>query len=509
MFIFRIKGTFTDRTMTTGRISTRFWIDLSLECIRRDHTAGPGDQRGPFLTARALGMALAALHDANAYASGRTPLLTVTATPGLTGLSGSRLAVASAAACAQVLRLRYPNQAGLVEASWLYWLATFNYGPADSPAEVAGRGFGTAIHNLGADDTKNSAGGRYSPSGLPYGHTAPPNQPGQGYAGADWGFSIPLLATRVEDFPMPPGRVHPTAATKVDPTSHYQQDFAKVLAKGGINPGTGIDKRTEDEEFIGIAWGYDGPPELGTPPRLYMQVVLSVLDAIDQADQNKLSEADELIAVAGVAIAMADAGIDAWHYKYAPTHMMWRPAVGIRNAVDGNGTPDPTFFPLGRPDTNGRGLALTPDFPAYPSGHATFGAAAFQLLRLFLVEKNLGSFQPDGIDSIAINFVSDEFNGINKDPRTLQPRCLKPVVLPSLWKAITDNSVSRVYLGVHWQFDGITKRNSGNTEDIFGIPAAPVELGHTGGVWLGAQIANQIARKLNVSTDTIADSGII
>ena len=33
-----------------------------------------------------------------------------------------------------------------------------------------------------------------------------------------------------------------------------------------------------DEEVIGIFWGYDGPPELGTPPRLYMQVVLGVLD---------------------------------------------------------------------------------------------------------------------------------------------------------------------------------------------------------------------------------------
>ncbi len=44
----------------------RFWIDTSLECARRDHTPqhSRGDQRGPFLTARALGMALGALHDA-------------------------------------------------------------------------------------------------------------------------------------------------------------------------------------------------------------------------------------------------------------------------------------------------------------------------------------------------------------------------------------------------------------------------------------------------------------
>jgi hypothetical protein len=490
--------------MTVATAQLRFWIDLSLECIRRDHTAAPGDQRGPFLTARALGMALAALNDANAYASGRAPLLKVQPTPVLTGLSGTRITVASAAACAQVLRLRYPNQASLIESSWLYWLANFNFGTADSPAEVAGRAFGTAIHNLGADDVKNAAPGRYSPSGLPYGHTAPPNQPGQGYAGADWGFSTPLLATRVADFPMPPGRVDPTAATKVNPTQHFKDDFAKVLDLGSLNSVN----RTADQEFVGIAWGYDGPPELGTPPRLYLQAVLSVLDAIENQNPDKLSVADELAIIAGVGIAMADAGIDAWHYKYAPTHMMWRPAVGIRNAVDGNGTPDPTFFPLGRPDTNGRGLALTPDFPAYPSGHATFGAAAFQLLRLFLVQKGTGIFDSNGVDNIPIKFVSDEYNCINKDPRTLKPRPLIPVDLPNLWKAITDNSVSRVYLGVHWQFDGVTKRNAAG-EDEFGIPHSPSELGKTGGVWLGAKIANQIALKLGVTSATINSSKIL
>jgi hypothetical protein len=488
--------------MTVATEQLRFWIDLSLECIRRDHTSGPGDRRGPFLTARALGMSLAALNDANAYATGRSTLLSVPATPGLIGLSANRILVASAAACAQVLRLSYPNQASLVEPSWVYWLANFNFGSVDSPAEIAGRAFGTAIYNLGADDAKNAAVDRYSPSGLPYGHVAPRNQPGQRYAGADWGFSTPLLAKRVADFPVPPGRV---SATKVDPTQHFRDDFAKVADLGSINSAS----RTAAQEFIGIAWGYDGPPELGTPPRLYMQVVLSVLDAIENKNPGKLSVADELAVVAGVGIGMADAGIDAWHYKYAPTHMMWRPAVGIPNAVIGNGTSDPDFFPLGRPDTNGRGLALTPDFPAYPSGHATFGATAFQLLRLFLVEKGLGTFDPNGKDDIAIDFVSDEYNGINKDPRTLLPRCRQPVVLPTLWDAITDNSVSRVYLGVHWQFDGVTKRNAADTDDEFGIPASPSELGKTGGVWLGAQIANQIAPKLGVTQTTINDSKIL
>jgi vanadium chloroperoxidase len=164
---------------------------------------------------------------------------------------------------------------------------------------------------------------------------------------------------------------------------------------------------------------------------------------------------------------------------------------------------------LGRPDTNGTGTGLTPNFPAYPSGHATFGAAAFQLLRLFLAKKSIANFDGNGVDDVRFEFISDEFNGRNKDPRTKRPRDLLTLSFDSLWEAIVDNSVSRVYLGVHWQFDGITTRNATDSDDDFGIPATPRQLGHTGGVWLGARIANQIALKLNVLPATIAASGIV
>lgn len=492
--------------MTAATAKLRFWIDMSLECVRRDHTAtlSPGDQKGPFLTARALGMALAALNDANAYASGRAPLLNLPATPGLIGANSD---VAGAAACAQVLRLRYPNQANLLEPAWIHWLEYFGLGAVGSASEMAGRAFGTAVHLIGSADVANAAADQYTPTGAPYTHIAPPIQPTQGYAGARWGSSNPLLATRIAGFPPPPGRV---SAAVVNPTQHYAADFAKVAIKGDINrpigqPGV----RTLPEEVIGIAWGYDGPPELGTPPRLYLQVVLTVLDAIEARMTSQLTPVDELEIVAGVGIAMADAGIDSWFYKYAPTHMMWRPAVGIRNAVAGNGVADPNWLPLGRPDTNGSQTGLTPDFPAYPSGHATFGAAAFQLLRLFLTEKGVATFDANGVDDVSFDFVSDEFDGRNKDPRTMQPRDHITLAHTSLWQAIIDNSVSRVYLGVHWQFDGVTTRNSAGTDDEFGVPNSPSDLGKTGGVWLGAQIANQIALKLGVTQTTINASKIL
>ncbi len=81
--------------------------------------------------------------------------------------------------------------------------------------------------------------------------------------------------------------------------------------------------------MIGIFWGCDGPPELGTPPRLYMQVVLAVLDEIEARNPGGLLEDEELQIIAAAGLSMADAGIAAWHYKYSPEHMMWRPVLGI------------------------------------------------------------------------------------------------------------------------------------------------------------------------------------
>lgn len=495
--------------MTAGGLRTRFWIDMALECVRRDHTArlSPGDQKGPFLTARVLGLALGALHDIKALASGTPPLLGLTAPASITAFTGAdQMDLAAAAACHQVLRLRYPNQGSMLEPAWLNWLDYFDLGQAGSTAENDGRDFGTAVHQLGQNDAINARSGQYAPNGAPYNHKAPATHPSQGFAGGIWGNANPLATTLVTGFPPPPGRV---SSVTVNPTQHFRDDFAKVASKGDINRTAGDpNTRSLAEEVIGIAWGYDGPQEIGTPPRLYLQVVLTVLDSIEERNPGQLQDLDELAVVAGIAVAMADAGINAWHYKYALSHMMWRPAVGIREAVAGNGIADPNWRPLGRPDTNGTGTGLTPDFPAYPSGHATFGAAAFQLLRLFLVEKGISSFDPNGVDDVRFEFVSDEFNGRNREPRTMRPRDLLTIGYKSLWEAIVDNSLSRVFLGVHWQFDGITTRNATDTDDEYGVPATPKKLGHTGGVWLGTQVANQVARLLNISQTTIDASGI-
>src|SRR5262249_32449684 len=155
------------------------------------------------------------------------------------------------------------------------------------------------------------------------------------------------------------------------------------------------------------------------------------------------------------------AGIAAWYWKYV--YDFWRPVVGIREAEGGFGPTgkgdgntrrmqkgDPFWLPLGAPRSNpfpgpaagAPGDNFTPNFPSYPSGHATFGTACFQTFAGLLGKRP---------DDITVTFVSDEFNGTTTDNEGIQrPRWEQTFTLRD---AIEQNRVARVYLGVHWVFD--------------------------------------------------------
>lgn len=95
---------------------------------------------------------------------------------------------------------------------------------------------------------------------------------------------------------------------------------------------------------------------------------------------------------------------------------------------------------------------FTPPFPAYPSGHATFGAAAFHMTRLFYDGVAAKNYAPDKLFD-GLTFVSDEFNGVNADNKgTVRPKHVRNFP-GGLWQMIEENGRSRVYLGVHWVFD--------------------------------------------------------
>jgi len=209
-----------------------------------------------------------------------------------------------------------------------------------------------------------------------------------------------------------------------------------------------------NQTFTGVFWGYDATALLCAPPRLYNMVATSV--ALNERPIKQVNDLAYYLAL--VNIAIADAGIAAWtnkfHYHFA------RPVTALRAINPGAavlGTLNKNWTPQGGPDTNGPVTSsnFSPPFPAYPSGHATFGGALFQTMRLYFG----GDF--------AFQFVSDEYNGINKDGKgNVRPLAVRE--FPSLTYAESENARSRIWNGVHWQFDG------------------------TSGIALGNQIANAV-----------------
>ncbi|PXF49503.1 Vanadium chloroperoxidase [Gracilariopsis chorda] len=221
------------------------------------------------------------------------------------------------------------------------------------------------------------------------------------------------------------------------PSAEYRANLAEVDVMGECNDFVNDDGILLQD--IGIFWGYDGASEIGVPPRLFLQTVL----AVDEVQE--LSLPDSVRALTGVGVAMADAGIAAWYWKFF--YDLWRPTIGVRNDTI---SPDPEWNPRGIPLSNRNDIprppecvGVNPNFPAYPSGHASFGAACFVTLA------NILGKEPK---DVVARITSDEFNGVTTEGTTGEVRRVFTQTI-NFQEAIEQNNAGRVYLGVHWRFD--------------------------------------------------------
>jgi hypothetical protein len=447
-----------------------YWNDVALQLVALDHSVDARDSRapGPCATARALGLVHVVMADAVAavYHTDYEGLLVRDNIP----VRAAPEAFVGGAA-AWILEHIYstPAHSYLIGSHRLRFLDSFE---ATALASwEAGLSFARNEAFTSQWDWPSIRNAllttptTYIPR--PRGHNVDPFNADQGFYGVAWGRYTPLDPS----FGNPASYGPPEPPREGD--TEYERDFEEVRRLGALRS----DGPTTDQIRLGLFWAYDGARLIGTPPRLFNQIIRQII--VD--DDMSLPEMARCLAICN--LAMADGGIVAWEAKYR--YSVWRPVVAIQHALRGReaswrpfGSPrtNPTQFALGRdaqfrataqtfmgatvnplPEPASRTLdyklaAFTPNFPAYPSGHATLGTACFAALKLLRAERDRTRGNPDRLNP-QIDFVSDELNGVSIDHLSNRPRPYLPQNYSSIDQMIEDNVRSRVHLGVHWHFD--------------------------------------------------------
>ena len=426
-----------------GTDAVNRWNQIAIDASGLDHTPPEdgenrvyGEQLGPCRASRAMAIVHVAIFEAmNALGGSR-----YSSYLGLPrGSAGGSVDAGVAQAAHDTLASLFPSQKASFDTLLAEDLAKVTNSNSKTMGIASGKSAAAAILARRASDNSNHdeprMGVDYHPANEPGQWRQDPIAQGPIALGARWGMVTPFLLASGSQFRLPP----PPALNSLEYALAYVE--VKRLGGDGITTAT---ERTEEEKFIGIFWAYDGTPSLCAPPRLYNQLASTIAEKMG----TRGLELARLLAL--INVAMADAGIAAWDSKYH--YCFWRPVTAIRESDPGTGPSalgdgnvdtvgDAQFWPLGAPASNLQGPNFTPPFPAYPSGHATFGGALFQTLRRFY-----------GRDDIPFTFVSDEYNGSTAD-NTGAVRPVHPRSFKSLSEAELENAESRIYLGIHWRFD--------------------------------------------------------
>ncbi|MFL5327956.1 MAG: chemotaxis protein CheB [Gemmataceae bacterium] len=218
-----------------------------------------------------------------------------------------------------------------------------------------------------------------------------------------------------------------TASTYLPPappdltTPEYAAAFNEVKDVGSKTSTT----RTADQTQIALFWA-DGSGT-GTPPGHWNRI------AAQQAQRAGLTLSQTARLFYQLDIAEADAAIICWNTKF--TDDLWRPVTAIRRAdVDGNAATDI--------DASWTPLINTPNFPTYTSGHSTFSGAAATIL-----DGYFGS-------STSFRTYSQDFVDVSRGFTSFQ-------------NAADEAGQSRIYGGIHFQFDNVEGKAEGRALGAF------------------------------------------
>lgn len=208
------------------------------------------------------------------------------------------------------------------------------------------------------------------------------------------------------------------AAEFYDPASpEFAEDFDNIRRLGGADS----ELRSEQQSAIALFWE-DGPWGI-TPPGHFIYIAMQLLQ-----DKN-LSFMQLARNFALLGMTQCDASIAAWDSKYQ--YDIIRPESAIRHRANKFANPDQRVTR----QSDWQSYIPTPPFPAYTSGHSTFGAVGAELISLIL-----------GSDKISLTGRAPDL--------VIWPQ-LRDITRhwTSLAQIAEENGMSRLYGGVHWQLD--------------------------------------------------------
>jgi hypothetical protein len=493
-----------------------YWNEHSLRLIILDHSIAPADEAvapGPCASAKALGIIHAVIADAvsHVYPSPRFEALFNRNKPTSIG-SGDPALFVGGAAWSYIRYIFYRDRySEPLERVKRDFLSLFPGDPIQNKRTWdAGIQFGSAQEFRRLWNAQNILNKlrdqNYKPQKLGD-HNVDPWNPGQGFYGLRWDEEAPLVLNAAD--------IRRFAENDLKAAPEISQDeLDYLIAKGSRTPrstGNYSARRDPQERNVGLFWAYDGAAWVGVPPVLYNQAIVKVAQADNLTAVSNIPRAARLFAICN--LAMADASIVCWEAKWRIA--LWRPVLAIqaltgeenwqpygspRSNPDGSrpsapevaadivemlrvpvagfsgdtaqtllgaspsasfdGPPDrrpPSFD--GPPDPEYARAAFTPNFPSYPSGHATFGGSCFKALF------NVRAESRSRPNSVSLILRSTELNGITRDNYGRSRRPNRPESFARLLQVGVDrrrhdldsfagaNDVSRIFLGVHWSFD--------------------------------------------------------
>lgn len=360
------------------------------------------DRTSPPQATRAMAIMNVAIFDAvNGLVGGYTPMLYAAEAP-----AGALPEVAAAAAARRVLVTLFPAQSPAFNAAFDTFFNAIPNSQAKSDGATWGLIVGDRILSRRAADHADDVLDYYVPTGASWWAPTPP-----AFASAllpNWPTVTPWTMTSGSQF-----RAGPPPAPG---SAEYTKAFIEVRRLGR----TDSPVRTADQSQIALFWADGGGTS--TPPGHWLQIAIGI------SEEKHLSLIENARLFALLSVVAADAAIVSWDHKYQYNH--WRPYTGIHQA-DTDGNPDTA------PDATWQSFIATPPFPAYTSGHSTFSGSAAKILELFF-----------GTDAIAFSTTSDGLPGVTR-------------TFTSLSKAAEEAGQSRIYGGIHWQYDNQMGLSSG------------------------------------------------